>query len=214
MDRGGWLKRAYRFVIDTLEEYTLGCADILFVNSEYTSSVVRDVFPRIHRFAPPIVLYPTLDMVQSTPPPPPPSGTPSGAGADITPVKDETNSEENSPNPVAESSRYELSRRAAVSDSPESVGSSAISPFISRPIVHTTYTQGYDFVFVSLNRYERKKRVEVALDAFAQLKRTLAQKAFISASQTFDPETRQGSVQLVRNAFLQLPAVSGAYTSS
>lgn len=32
------------------------------------------------------------------------------------------------------------------------------------------YCRGYDHVFFSLNRYERKKRIEVAIDALAHIK--------------------------------------------
>lgn len=32
-DRSNWLKRCYRYVLDGLEEWTTGCADLVLVNS-------------------------------------------------------------------------------------------------------------------------------------------------------------------------------------
>lgn len=202
------MKRAYRFVIDTLEEYTLGCADILFVNSQYTSSVVKDVFPRIHQFAPPIVLYPTLESAEVKGP----VDASVAPTTDVTPVKEGPTSEENSPYPTTSNGEFELIGRMASADSPEQI-SSAMFPFIRAPLVQATYTQGYDFVFVSLNRYERKKRVEIAMEAFAHLKQILSQRVLISSSSSSSssslPLNSNGSIKLVPNTFLQHPAVAG-----
>ena len=54
---------------------------------------------------------------------------------------------------------------------------------------HLAYTQGYDHVFVSLNRYERKKNIELALNAFSCMKNTLATTNRTTTNTTTSPST-------------------------
>eukprot|EP01039_Chlorochromonas_danica_P002367 gene2367-2599_t len=55
---------------------------------------------------------------------------------------------------------------------------------------HVPYCQGYDHIFFSLNRYERKKRIEVAIDALAHYKslgsRSEANKAVLVIAGGYD----------------------------
>lgn len=64
---GSWLKRTYRKVLDGLEEYTMGLADTLVVNSRFTLEQTTTHFPSLRK-KPMSVLYPALDttnMVQA-----------------------------------------------------------------------------------------------------------------------------------------------------
>ena len=99
------LKKVYRKLLDAIEEGTMGLADVLVVNSNFTRTQVERVFPSL-REKPMRVLYPALSH----------TGTPTSCGED----------KATHPNP---------------------------------PIV-------------SLNRYERKKNIELLLQAYALLKQT------------------------------------------
>jgi alpha-1,3/alpha-1,6-mannosyltransferase len=55
-----FLYRLYRAPIDRLEELTTGMADRVLVNSRFTASVFRQIFPHLHRLTPE-VLYPGID---------------------------------------------------------------------------------------------------------------------------------------------------------
>ncbi|XP_025829623.1 alpha-1,3/1,6-mannosyltransferase ALG2 isoform X2 [Agrilus planipennis] len=57
---GGFLKTLYRKPIDWLELKGTSVADIILVNSKYTSSVFRDTFPTIHKKV--TILYPTISQ--------------------------------------------------------------------------------------------------------------------------------------------------------
>lgn len=63
-DRRSILKRAYRLVLDTLEEVTTACARCIVVNSGFTQKVFEDNFPLIRRFFrryKPEILYPAIE---------------------------------------------------------------------------------------------------------------------------------------------------------
>jgi alpha-1,3/alpha-1,6-mannosyltransferase len=62
---GGRLKKAYRSILDALEETTMACSDTLVVNSKFTLTQVERVFPslRSHTIG---VLYPALDISNMT----------------------------------------------------------------------------------------------------------------------------------------------------
>lgn len=71
-NRGGLFKQCYRKLLDTVEEYTMGFADTLVVNSRFTLGVVREHFPALAKretdHSAIDVLYPALDtsnMVQA-----------------------------------------------------------------------------------------------------------------------------------------------------
>ncbi|KAF4524466.1 hypothetical protein B566_EDAN013080 [Ephemera danica] len=57
---GGWLKKLYRAPINWLEQTTTGQADVVFVNSQFTSQIFRDTFPRL-KHVNTKVLYPSLN---------------------------------------------------------------------------------------------------------------------------------------------------------
>ncbi|CAB3372101.1 Hypothetical predicted protein [Cloeon dipterum] len=57
---GGRLKQLYRGPLNWLEETTTGQADVVMVNSKFTSGVFSDTFPRL-RSVQPKVLYPSLN---------------------------------------------------------------------------------------------------------------------------------------------------------
>lgn len=108
------LTSLYRLVLDTIEEVTTGCADVLLVNSLFTKDVFRQAFPQLWRLVQPDVLYPCLEeYAESTDSEPP---------------------------------AY-LALGTAVGHVPPSLS-----------------------LFVSLNRFERKKQVELALEALALVK--------------------------------------------
>ena len=60
------MMRAYRFILDNLEEVTTGMAHTVVVNSEYTQKVYIDNFPLIQNYdcfknKKPKILYPAID---------------------------------------------------------------------------------------------------------------------------------------------------------
>lgn len=59
--RENWLKAAYRWPIDTLEEKTTGMADVVLVNSKFTASVFCTTFKSLAHITP-TVLYPSLNF--------------------------------------------------------------------------------------------------------------------------------------------------------
>lgn len=62
-DRKSKLKKLYRKPLDKLEEWTIGRADVVFVNSNYTKSVFKHTFKSLPHLDP-IVLYPSVDFAQ------------------------------------------------------------------------------------------------------------------------------------------------------
>jgi alpha-1,3/alpha-1,6-mannosyltransferase len=61
-ERTSFIKRAYRVVLDFVEEVTTGCARAIVVNSNFTLKVFYDSFPiiRKHFNHKPEVLYPAI----------------------------------------------------------------------------------------------------------------------------------------------------------
>uniref|UniRef100_A0A915D1U1 Phenylalanine--tRNA ligase beta subunit n=1 Tax=Ditylenchus dipsaci TaxID=166011 RepID=A0A915D1U1_9BILA len=113
-------KKAYRFVIDHIENFTTGLADVIFVNSQYTESVFRSCFSslsnrKLH------VLYPSLNT------------------------------------------KY--------FDEQKDVGDEEIAEL-------SGISKDYKYVFMSLNRFEVKKNIELAVRAFALLKHALSEDEF------------------------------------
>lgn len=56
--------RAYRFILDFLEEFTTAFATVTLVNSKYTQGIYKQNFPLIQRYCnqrTPDILYPALD---------------------------------------------------------------------------------------------------------------------------------------------------------
>ncbi|CAL4081546.1 unnamed protein product [Meganyctiphanes norvegica] len=104
--RKSFLKKIYRFPLDTLEEKTTGQADCIMVNSRFTSGVFKETFRSIHTT--PTVLYPSLDF-----------------------------------------SRFDEPTTLKISD--------------------LGVEDKAKYIFLSLNRYERKKNLSLALKAFKEL---------------------------------------------
>ena len=102
--RNNWLKKAYRWPIDKLEEYTTGRAHQVLVNSKYTSMVFHQTFKTLSHVQP-IVLYPSLNF----------------------------------------------------------------SSFNHKPAeLNNMFPPSVKCVFLSINRYERKKNLNLAIEAFAK----------------------------------------------
>lgn len=59
--RASLVKRAYRWPIDRLEEFTTGQADVILANSKFSSRVYAAAFPSLAR-RPPRVVYPCIDV--------------------------------------------------------------------------------------------------------------------------------------------------------
>ena len=62
----GILKSFYRSFLDTVEELTMGLADLVVVNSKFTRRTVQQTFPTLPTNMP--VLYPALDTSNMVPP--------------------------------------------------------------------------------------------------------------------------------------------------
>lgn len=61
------MKRFYRSFIDSLEEASTACADVIVVNSAFTAQTFASAFPSIATHAaPPEVLYPVVDFEERT----------------------------------------------------------------------------------------------------------------------------------------------------
>ncbi|SPO03536.1 related to mannosyltransferase alg2 [Cephalotrichum gorgonifer] len=58
--RGSWLKRAYRAPFDALEEWSMGFAQAVAVNSEFTKGVVRRTWPSLERHVELRVVHPCV----------------------------------------------------------------------------------------------------------------------------------------------------------
>lgn len=63
--RETFMKSLYRKPIDFIEEFSTGCADVIVVNSQFTSSVVRKTFKTL-RDRSLTVLYPCVDVTAFT----------------------------------------------------------------------------------------------------------------------------------------------------
>lgn len=64
--RASALKRAYRVPFDWLEEWSMGFAQAVAVNSEFTRGVVRETWPRLGDSVPIKVVYPCVDTEETT----------------------------------------------------------------------------------------------------------------------------------------------------
>ena len=143
------LQRLYRVPFDRLEMWSMSFAHLVMVNSRYTRQVYLSTFPSLSppSHPPPVVVYPSINFSAYDSSPallPPHSPTPS-----LTSSSSSFPSPAASPPPAA----------PLTSSSPSSSFSS--SPLLSIP--STTA------VFVSINRFERKKNIELALHAFSLL---------------------------------------------
>ena len=110
------LKRLYRVPFDWLEEWSMGWADSVMVNSNYTRRVYSDTFTRLARSQPPpVVVYPSINFAN-------------------------------------------YDREAGKGGS----GDSSVQPTESLPRSRA--------LLLSINRFERKKNIALAIQAFAQLR--------------------------------------------
>lgn len=116
--RGNWLRRLYRWPLDTLEESTTGQADLVLVNSAYTADIFAKTFLKLHRKGVfPRVLYPATRMMS-----------------------------------ISEQIDIIASWRMELPDE----------------LVQFFLKEG-TATFLSINRYERKKKIELAIQALHKL---------------------------------------------
>jgi alpha-1,3/alpha-1,6-mannosyltransferase len=118
VDRGGPLKRSYRYIVDAIEENTTGCADIIACNSTFTSYEFRLAFKILSQQCIPYILNPTVE--------------------DDLLVDD-----------------YLIRKKEKNRKGIE-------------------FIEGTDVMFLSINRYERAKRIDLALNAIRLLKDRVA----------------------------------------
>lgn len=60
--RASWLKRAYRVPFDLIEQWSMSFADSIAVNSGFTKSVARRVWPELANTTALHVVYPCVDV--------------------------------------------------------------------------------------------------------------------------------------------------------
>ena len=122
VERSSWLKKAYRFVLDYMEEITTAFANIIVFNSKFTENSFYSAFRILNKFRRKLktaVLYPAQDF------------------DNFERVYENESSAEDNPGEIR---------------------------FLSE------LASGSVEYFYSLNRYERKKNIPLALRAFARLK--------------------------------------------
>ena len=141
------LKRFYRNVLDNLEELSTGCANLVMVNSCYTAMVFKESFTMLGQHVDPLVVYPTLE---------PPQVGASDNGV----TKGTPRSASQSAQPLSSHEQEDIN--ACLSYLPMNKGKAGMK--LSDTSRH---------LFVSLNRYERKKSVEVSLQALGYVKKQL-----------------------------------------
>ncbi|KAM7537135.1 hypothetical protein Aperf_G00000067418 [Anoplocephala perfoliata] len=139
-----FIRKAYRFCLDRLEEFSTGKADTIVVNSHFTGNVFKETFPLL-KYRELQVLYPVPNTDNLTLPP-------------------------------------------AVVEGPG-------SPFFVPPDAEKALTCLEDvigvhpkIIFLSINRYERKKNIKLAFESFAYLKENwskLVNKSSLSPSDIF-----------------------------
>ncbi|MFH4978256.1 hypothetical protein AB6A40_004965 [Gnathostoma spinigerum] len=133
-DRKSTLKTIYRYLVDGMEEWTTGMADLICVNSNFTKKVVYQTFPSL-KDRKLEVLYPTLNT-----------------------------------------KFFDESPRIHIDDIPESA----------------------KYIFVSLNRFENKKNVDLAINAFAELKNILTtseyERCFLVIAGGFDKRNAENLI--------------------
>ena len=133
-----WLRRSYRYMLDTAEELCLGCANMIMVNSKFTEAVFKASFTLLGKDIQPLVVYPTLD---------PPI------------VRQESSSD------LSTNQNDKISGKIELLSNPIQYLHALVSCNQKYEKIDSIRTH----VFVSLNRYERKKKVELALEALRQL---------------------------------------------
>ena len=146
-DRRSLLKRAYRAPLDYLEEVTTGAATKVLVNSKFTSSIFREAFPRLGDVELG-VLYPAVkwdgDQAEQS----------NGVGEEEQKRKrkgkKKTKTKERGKSP---------GRRR---------GAKAIADFDVRPEIAAIPDDRV--VLLSINRFERKKNIGLAIEALAYLR--------------------------------------------
>lgn len=121
VERSSFAKKAYRFVIDHLEEITTGMADVIVVNSNYTAGVFKSSFEILGELYSPAVLYPTIEM------------------------------------PQQQTCKWLKSKSFDTVEPPQYLYKNLMSKSL------------YKYIFVSLNRYERKKNIKLLLQSTRSL---------------------------------------------
>ena len=125
-----FLKRFYRAPLDWLETVTTGMADIILVNSQFTSKIFRETFKSLHAKKLD-VLYPSLNT--------------DNFDKLLESLKDDGGELEEAKSDLQKENLTELAK-----------------------------ADGKRFVFVSINRYERKKDLKLALNSLVYLRTKLS----------------------------------------
>ena len=162
VERNSIAKRFYRFLIDSLEEWSMGFASEIAVNSQFTANVFRDSFSSLNNRHL-NVLYPTVD--------------------------------------TAEQSTVISNKMKTTSLSSAKMGNTEV----------ISYCDDFDFVFVSLNRYERKKKIELAIHAIESVYVTLLNKIFGKNSMSESLSPSCGSPGSMGRMPKILLVISGGY---
>ena len=125
--RQSLLKRLYRVPFDWLEEWSMGWADSVMVNSHYTRTVYQDTFKQLAATQPPpVVVYPSINFAN-------------------------------------------YDKAANSSSSSSSSDGSSVQPITALPRSRA--------LFLSINRFERKKNISLAIQAYAQLHQSTSSSA-------------------------------------
>lgn len=137
--RARWWKRLYRLPFDALEPWSMGFADALAVNSAFTRSVVADTWPRLAAERTLEVVYPCVEVPE-----------------------DETNG---SGDEKGKEGRQSIAGKATKDGRQEkdAVKTTDEAPPLVWPTPPNTR------ILLSINRFERKKDIGLALRAFAAL---------------------------------------------
>eukprot|EP00899_Mesostigma_viride_P026353 jgi/Mesvir1/6902/Mv09062-RA.1 len=147
VQRSSLLRSLYRAPFNLWEEMSTGCAHRILVNSIYTATVFAATFARLTAWgAKPEVLYPAVRLTSRQPAPPPalaPTPSPSGGG-----------------DKLAKSQAQATKSRASSNGGAGADGAMVAGvPGLTKDST----------LFVSINRFERKKNIQLALLSFARV---------------------------------------------
>lgn len=163
--RKSLLKSIYRWPFDAFEELTTGCAHRIVVNSGFTRATFQATFKRLKGVTP-AILYPCIQVDRTL-------------------------------KCVPATARRNERRRARNNSSPSPPPPAALRDPPLTAIHHGTcrYTapNAEPAVLLSINRYERKKAIDIAISAFAKVVRasaSAASAAGAAATGTFSLPTK------------------------
>lgn len=168
-DHSTFLKRSYRFFLDWFEEWSTGCSTAVLVNSKYTFGIFRSTFKSL-RGLNVQVLYPCIACVASSP-----SSSCSSSRVSSADHSRRSSAEVSSSAAGAAHRRGVSSASSSADDDDDSDSGSGDAAarnlpadiHLQSPVSHLSLDG--KIVFVSLNRFERKKNIALAVSAFAEL---------------------------------------------